>query len=138
MSDVQAPLTNDEAAVLQIAAQGMPMIGIGRWEVPVASLLKRGFLTDLSGDTFNCVITDAGRAAMGAQEADDDRALGKVVDRMRDMAIAQKSIQEMVEQCAQVLVKIAEASAVVTGDTKIDASDNWAKVIRNRARELLR
>lgn len=138
MTDIQSPLTNDEATVLQIAVQGMPMIGIGRWEVPVASLLKRGLLKDLSGDTFNCVITDAGRAAMGAQEAADDRALGKVVDRMREMAVAQQSIQAMAEQCAQVLVKIAEASAAVTGGAKADAADNWAEVIRNRARELLR
>lgn len=138
MTDIQSPMTDDEAAVLQIAAQGMPMIGIGRWEVPVASLLKRGFLEDLSGDTFNCVITDAGRVAMGAQEADDDRALGKVVDRMRDMAIAQKSIQEMVEQCAQVLVKIAEASAAVTGDSKLFAAGSWGEVIIDRAKELLR
>lgn len=138
MTDIQSPLTDDEATVLEIASKASIIAAIGRWEEPARSLLKRGFLRDMSGDGFNCSITPAGIAARDGKQAEDDRALGKTIDRMRDMAIAQKSIQEMVEQCAQVLVKIAEASAVVTGDSKVDAADNWAKVIRNRARELLR
>jgi hypothetical protein len=138
MTDIHSPLTDDEAAVLEISAQGMPMIAIGRWQKPIESLLKRGFLKDVTGYKFNCVITEAGRAAMDGQEAEDDRALGTAIDRMREMAIAQKSIQEMAEQCAQVLVKIAEASSVVTGDAKDIAAKNWSKVFLDRARELLR
>lgn len=138
ISDITTPLSGDEATVLQIAASGQSMIAVGRWEEPAKSLVRRGFLKDMSGDMFNCVITDAGQAAMQGQEAEDDRALGRQIDALRAGAVAQQSIQAMAEQCAQVLVKIAEASAVVTGDTEADAADNWAKVIRNRARELLR
>ncbi len=138
MTDIKSPLTDDEATVLQIAAQGMTIGAIGRWAGAVESLLTRGLLKDMSGDKFNCVITDAGRSAMDGQEAEDDRALGNAVDRMREMAIAQRSIQEMSEQCAQVLVKIAEASSVVTGDAKDVAAKNWVKVILTRALGLLR
>lgn len=140
MTDIRSPLTEDEATVLEIAAKGMPMIAMrdGRWRDPIRSLVRRGFLKDETGDMFNCVITDAGRAAMGGQEAEDDRAIGRSIDRMREMAIAQKSIQEMAEQCAQVLVKIAEASSVVTGDAKELAARNWSKVILDRCKELLR
>lgn len=64
MTDIQSPLTDDEATVMEIAAQGVAMAAIGRWQDAVESLLKRGFLQDLSGDKFNCVITDAGREAI--------------------------------------------------------------------------
>ena len=146
MTDIKSPLTDDEATVLQIAAQGMTIGAIGRWAGAVESLLTRGLLKDMSGDKFNCVITDAGRSAMDGQEAEDDRALGKAVDRalgkavdrMRETAIAQRSIQEMAEQCAQVLVKVAEASSVVTGDAKDIAAKNWSKLILDRALSLLR
>lgn len=133
-----APLTDDESTVLQIAAQHGTVGAIGRWEEPVKSLVKRGLLQDLSGDYFNCRITEAGKSVHAGAESEEDKALGRTVDRMRDMAIAQRSIQEMAEQCAQVLVKIAEASSIVAGDAKGYAAEQWSKVILTRAKELLR
>ena len=138
MTNIESPLTDDEAAVLDIASRTGTIGAIGRWEGPVKSLVRRGFLKDWSGDFFNCRITDAGKAAMFGMEAEEDRALGMVIDAMREMAVAQKSIHEMAEQCAQVLVKIAEASAKATGDSQSFAAEQWSKVILDRAKESLR
>lgn len=138
MTDISTPLTDDEATVLDIAAQQGTIGAIGRWEAPVKSLLKRGLMKDLSGDTFNCAITDAGRAVMRGQEVEEDKALGRAVDRMREMAIAQKSIQEMVSQCADVLVQIARLSNSVTGDDPSYAAGKWSEQILLRALDKLR
>ncbi len=138
MSDVQAPLTDDEAAVLQIAVnQGVAMIAMGRWEKPVRSLIKRGFLNDASGDGFNCFITDAGKAAFEGQEAEDDRQLGKAIDRARDVQMAQQNLQQLAEQAAAVLSHMAMVSSGVTGDSRHLAADKWGKVVIARAKELL-
>jgi hypothetical protein len=137
---ITVPLTDDEATVLQIAAKGMPMIGLehGRWNGPIDNLLKRGYLKDLSGDKFNCVITEAGRAVLKGDEAEDDRKLGQIVDKMRVLAVAQKQNQEEAEQCARVLCHIAMTSHMATGDDKTYAAEQWSKVILDRAKELLR
>jgi hypothetical protein len=63
--EIIAPLTDDEIAVLMIAAEGEMMIDMGkdsRWHQPIVSLVKRGFLKQW--DKFNNEITDAGRAAL--------------------------------------------------------------------------
>jgi hypothetical protein len=138
MSDIQSTLTDDEAAVLDIAAQSGNIAAIGRWEAPVKSLLKRGFLSDQSGDTFNCIITEAGAAARAGQEAEDDRALGRQIDALRTAAIAQKSIQEMAEQCAQVLSQIAKISSKVSGMNPVIEAKKWGDIVIDRASDLLR
>jgi hypothetical protein len=134
MTDISTPLTDDEATVLQIAAQQGTIGAIGRWESTVKSLVRRGFLQDMTGDFFNCQITETGKSASAESEAELDRALG----RMRKMAIAQESIQEMAEKCAQVLVKIARMSHEETGTASVDAAVKWSGVILDRAKELLR
>jgi hypothetical protein len=131
MTDISTTLTGDESTVLQIAAQQGTIGAIGRWEVPVKSLVKRGLLHDMTGDFFNCQITEAGKSASAESEAELNRALG----RMRK---TQESIQEMAEQCAQVLVKIARMSHEATGTASADAAIKWSGVILDRAKELLR
>lgn len=54
------PLTDDEKVVLEICCEGGVIAEIGRWEEPVLSLVKKGYLT---GEKFNHTITEAGRGA---------------------------------------------------------------------------
>lgn len=73
------PLTDDERAVLMIAAQGQYMIPMGRWEKPILSLAVRGLMRKL--DDVNYVITEAGRLASG--DAEDDAVRGMLNARNR-------------------------------------------------------
>jgi hypothetical protein len=68
MTDIIAPLSDDERTVLLCAIGGGSMIPVGRWEEPVKSLARRGYLKML--DPMNYVITDAGRKA--SDDAEDD------------------------------------------------------------------
>lgn len=83
MADVLVPLTNDERTVLMIAAEGQSMMPIGRWQDPVQSLTQRGLLK--AEDTFNCVITPAGREAVAADDVETDRALTKAYDHTKGL-----------------------------------------------------
>jgi hypothetical protein len=63
--EIIVPLTDDEIAVLMIAAEGEALIDMGKyskWSSPIQSLVKRGYLKQW--DKFNNEITDAGRAAL--------------------------------------------------------------------------
>jgi hypothetical protein len=73
MTDIIALLSNDERAVLMIAAQGQYMIPIGRWELPIKALTARGYMRML--DAVNYVITPAGLAASEAAEDDAIRGM---------------------------------------------------------------
>jgi hypothetical protein len=133
MTDISTPLTDDEATVLQIAAQHGTIGAIGRWEAPVKSLVKRGLLQDMTGDFFNCQITESGKSASAESEAELDRALV----RMREMAMVQKQCQDEAEQCARVLCHMAMTCHAIKGDDKAYAAEQWGKVIIARAKELL-
>lgn len=80
MTNIIAPLSADERAVLMIAAAGQSMIPIGRWEAPVRSLHARGFLRMI--DEVNYVITATGRAASEAAEDDAVRDVIKINNRI--------------------------------------------------------
>jgi hypothetical protein len=138
MTNISTPLTDDEATVLQIAAQQGTIGAIGRWEAPVKSLVKRGLLQDMTGDFFNCQITEAGKSAVSGAEAEEDKALVRAVDRMREMAMVQKQCQDEAEQCARVLCHMAMTCHAIKGDDKAYAAEQWGKVIIARAKELLR
>lgn len=132
MAETIAPLTQDERAVLMIAAQGQSMIPIGKWASPIKNLVLRGLMRSL--DTSNVVITAAGKTAIDAYEADVDRDLVRVVN---DVAAVQEPIRELAEQSAQILAKIAKASSVVTGDTPWTAAGKWSETILSRAVEIM-
>lgn len=73
------PLTDDERAVLMIAAQGQYMIPMGRWEKPILSLAVRGLMRKL--DDVNYVITEPGRLA--SDDVEDDAVRGMLNARNR-------------------------------------------------------
>lgn len=136
-------LTPDEKTVLLIAAQGEPMIPIGRWKVPTESLVKKGFMKphphpgDPTGH-FNHRITPAGQAAVEDAEKEDDELLRQLITNSNVIGHEQKKARAQAEQIAVQMVDLAEASSAVTGDNKVEALRQWARVILERALEVMR
>lgn len=135
-----ADLTNDELTVLMIAAEGEPMMPIGRWEAPCKSLVKKGLLqpTPSSGDLagmHNLRITEAGRAAATRGEDDSIRDLITVNNRI---ATGRRETAAAASAIAVQLVDLAEKSSAITGDSKVKALREWAKVILEQALERVR
>lgn len=133
-------LTSDEKTVLLIAAQGEPMMPIGRWRVSAESLVQKKYLkpTPHAGDPdgfFNLRITPAGRQAVEAAEKDDMHDLVMVTQSMQHDAAR---IRANAEQIAVQLVDLAQASNLVTGDAPVKALENWSRVILKRALKMLK
>lgn len=126
-------LSFDEITLLLIAAQDQSMMPIGCWEVPLKSLVDRGYLKSL--DPFNHVITAAGRAA--AKQAEDD-SLRAMINVNNTIVQGQKETESQAEQIAVQLVDLAETSNRITGDDKIEALHRWARVILERALEIMK
>lgn len=136
-------LTPDEKTVLLIAAKGESMIPIGRWKASTLSLVEKGFMKahGSSGDPtghFNHRITSAGRVAVDEVEKEDDALLGQLITASTVAGHEQKKARAAAEQIAVQMVDLAEMSARVTGDSKRDALAQWAKVIGQRALEMIR
>ncbi len=127
-------LTDDELTVLMIAAQGESMIAIGRWQKPTESLIQKGFMQSRGGDNFNCVITDAGRAACKEAEDAPYRAMIETAGKIQT---TQAQIPDFAEQAAHLLEKAGLASSIVTGDAPEAAIKKWGSVIINRALDIL-
>jgi hypothetical protein len=130
-------LSEDELTVLLIAAEGEPMIPIGRWEGPTKSLLARGYLKahGHAGDPtghFNNRITPAGKKA--AEEAENAN-LRAVIGVNNELVHQKETMRQMAEQIVVQLVDLAEASMKVTGDNRDRALRNWSKVILAKAME---
>lgn len=124
-------LTNDEYTLLLIASQGESVIPIGRWEKSVESLVERGLLHRY--DRFNNVITDAGRAAMKAREAQDD---GDLKQALRSVALVQNNAQAEIEAAARHLVNAARMSIETNGESINTALISWHVQLLQRAREI--
>jgi hypothetical protein len=136
-------LSQDEKTVLLIAAEGEPMMPIGRWKPAVEALVTKGFMKPHPhpGDPtgyFNHRITAAGVEAVVDAEHDDDQALKALISRSNSIGHEHKKLRKTAEQIAVQLVDIAEASHKVTGDAKVEALRQWAKVILERALEMMR
>lgn len=136
-------LTPDEKTVLLIAAQGEPMMPIGRWKAPTESLVKKGFMKPRThpGDPtghFNHYITIVGMRAIKDAEKADDEALRSLITKSNVIGHEQKKARANVEQIAVQLVDLAEASSAVTGNNKVEALRQWARVILERALEIMR
>jgi hypothetical protein len=133
--DISMSLTNDEMSVLMIADRDEYMLAIGRWELPVKSLAKRGLL---KCETLNggpqYTITDAGREAM--KQGDDDN-IRAIIDASYSIGVAQKEIRVGAETTAQMLAKCAKMSAPITGDTPETAARRWSAIILNRALDII-
>lgn len=136
-------LTPDEKTVLLIAAQGEPMMPIGRWKAPTESLVKKGFMKprphpgDPTGH-FNHHITPIGQLAVYETEKEDDRELRSLITHSTVIGHEQKKARAHAEQIAVQLVDLAEASSAVTGDNKVEVLRQWARVILERALEIMR
>lgn len=136
-------LTPDEKTVLLIAAKGKPMIPIGRWKEPTLTLAQKGYMKPHAhpGDPtghFNHHITPAGMAAVEEVEKEDDALLGQLITASTAAGHEQKKARAAAEQIAVQMVDLAEMSSKVTGDSKRDALAQWAKVIGQRALEMIR
>lgn len=125
-------LTDDELTVLMIAARDQSMIPIGRWERPVKDLAAKGLLKAMN--EANYVITDMGRIAAEKEELGRDKDLARALKSQRSI---QTDIGDFAEQAAQLLAKAARASTLATGNVSEVAARKWAKVILDRALELL-
>ena len=80
MTNIIEPLTQEERAVLMIAAHGESVMDLGehsRWHGAIQSLVRRGMLT--RHDQFNHSITDLGRAQSEAAEDAEDAAIADAV-----------------------------------------------------------
>jgi hypothetical protein len=128
-------LSDDELTVLMIASRGESMIAIGRWKQPTESLIAKGYLQSSGGDNFNCIITEAGRAA--CKEA-EDAPYKEMIETGSKIGTTQKAIRDFAEQAAQLLAKAAHASNRVTGDAPEVAAEKWAGIILRRTLEILR
>ena len=133
-------LSEDELTVLLIAARGEPMMPIGRWNLPAESLVARGLLKgatspqDPSG-MFNLRITATGRKEIERQDTVYDQQLGDVITKSRQINHVQNKARAAAEQIAVQLVDLAEMSSEATGDDKVTALRNWARIILERALE---
>jgi hypothetical protein len=127
-------LSDDELTVLMIANAGESMMAIGRWKQPTESLIAKGYLQSRGGDNFNCIITEAGRAA--CKEAEDDYK--PLVEIGSKIGATQKAIRDFAEQAAQLLAKAAQASHQAVGDAPELAAEKWSGIILRRTLEILR
>lgn len=125
-------LTQDELTVLLIASQGESMMPIGRWQAPVESLLKRGYLH--ANDRFNNVITPEGRIAAELTQSHNERAVAEVHNEIQ---MAQARARQMAEGIAAQLVELSQISSKVTAETSKKALERWSRIILTRALELL-
>lgn len=94
MTDITAPLTQDERTVLMIVARGEAMMAIGRWKAAILSLVKRGLM--IRHDDFNNVISDAGRAAIEATERAVDEEVKAAFSRAAPALSPSEDIEEQV------------------------------------------
>ena len=133
-------LSQDELTVLLIAAKGEPMMPIGRWKAPTEQLVKRGYIKphphpgDPTGH-FNNYITPEGRAAV---EIAEDEPLREMLQVGASIQHEHRKIRAHAEQIAVQLVELAQASHKVTGDTPVQALENWSRTILKRALDMLK
>ena len=136
-------LTSDEKTVLLIANEGASMMPIGRWEEPTKSLIEKGLMKRRphAGDPtghFNVHITLNGRKALNAAELQDDQAYADLINTSRGVVHAQHKAAAHAEKIAADLVELTKLSSQVTGDAQIEALRKWARIILERALEILK
>jgi hypothetical protein len=135
-------LSPDELTFLLIAAKGEPMMPIGRWKDPARSLVTRGYLNPTKSPQdpegmFNLRITPAGTVEAERQDTIYDSQLGQMITQSNVIAHEQKKARAHAEQIAVQVVDLAEAASKVTGESRVDALRQWAKVILERSLEMI-
>jgi len=128
-------ITDDERTVLMIADRGEYMLAIGRWELPIKSLAKRGLLASqiLNGGP-QYTITEAGRTELNAAEHEEDQQLREIINRS---SATLASIRGKAEQSAQLLAQAAKESEQATGDSPKVAAERWSEMILKRALDII-
>lgn len=133
-------LTQDETTLLLIAANGEPMMPIGRWRASAENLVAKGYLKPRphAGDPtgfFNLHITAAGQAAVDASEQQTAVTMTMITS---DIERQHEKLRGEAEAIAVSMANLAERSAQVTGENARASMQKWAKVIGKRALELVR
>lgn len=135
-------LTDDEYTVLTIAAQGEPMMPIGKWKPAAESLVAKGYLQGTSSPQdpqgmFNLRITPAGTKASEEAEKVQDDLLRQVLTTSNQIGHLQKKARASAEQIAVQLVDLASLSEQATGEDKRTALERWARIILTRSLEMI-
>jgi hypothetical protein len=135
-------LTDDEYTVLAIAAQGEPMMPIGRWKAPALSLVEKGYLSGTPSPQdpqgmFNLRITPAGVKASEESETAMDALFGQLINKSTQIGHLQKKARARAEQIAVQLVDLASLSEQATGEDKKTALEQWARIILTRSLEMI-
>lgn len=117
--NVVSPLTDDEYALLLIMAEGESIADLGkfsRWSASLKTLARRGFVDNR--DKFNCIITEAGRAAV---ESHDRQVMGDfigVANKVRG-AIGAPSAEDRpigpAVVCGMLFFKMPDGSSISAG-----------------------
>jgi ABC-type Fe2+-enterobactin transport system substrate-binding protein len=128
-------ITNDEAAVLMLAAEGQFMLAIGRWEAPIKSLTEKGMLKleYLNGGP-QFTITDAGMVACGKYDEESTQQLALALGKT---ATALSQTRSLVEQAAQLLASAVKEASQATGDNPEIHLKQWLDIARKRVLNLL-
>ena len=127
-------ITDDEATVLMIAAEGEILAPIGRWEQPIKALHARGLMKMYN--PWNYGIDDAGKAALADREKAIDEDLKAVLNGGNKIATVNASARVAAEESAKHLANAIRTSVIATGEKPEVCARNWMEAIIKRALEL--
>lgn len=135
-------LTDDELTVLTLAAQGAPMIPIGRWKAPAEKLIRLGYLqpTPSAGDPsggFNLQATEKGKALALSQHQEEEARQDEALRGFLQRAGIQQQLALKGQEIAKQLAEMATLSVTVKKATRKEALREWSRIILERALELI-
>jgi hypothetical protein len=133
---VPSNLTDDERAVLMIAADNQSMIPIGRWQKPIENLSFLGLLRKL--DAVNYIITDNGRKMLADRQHEEDAEFQHAFAQITDDRNAREQSMMSLNQAAQHLVYAAKAAAKISGTQPEKEVWTIGQSVVARALELLK
>ncbi len=137
MTDVVAPLSEDEHIVLELANRGQAMLAIGRWEIPTLALYERGLLNQQTapGGGPEYRITYYGKVALRKYQDAEAAEGGRLTSTI---ATVQDNIRSGVTRAAEFFAQAARQSAEITGDAPEVALRKWIEVLTDEALKRLR
>lgn len=137
MTDTIAPLTENEHAVLMLAAQGQAMLAIGRWKDATEELYQRGLLNQQTapGGGPEYFITHYGKQALKKYhnaEASEGARISSTITNVQD------NIRSGIARAVEFFVQAARQSSMVTGEAPEAALIKWIAVCQEEALKRLR
>ena len=128
-------ITQDERTVLMIVNRGEYMLAIGRWELPIKSCAKQGFLkSEFIAGGPQYTITEAGHTELDVAEHEENQQLANIIN---SSSATLASIRGKAEQSAQLLAQAAKESEQATGDAAKVAAERWSEMILKRALDII-